>query len=96
MQPIYTITSDVNVGIYDNCQYIARIYADKIITVSPYVKWIGNSGGYAERTEVIRDKATVDTVLLDMADQCEDSAWATIGRRLDDTYLTMFDLGNTA
>ena len=26
-----TITFDCKVGIYDNCAYVARVYADKII-----------------------------------------------------------------
>lgn len=87
MKAINTITKDVSVGIYDNCEYIARIYSDKIIVVSPYVKWVGNSGGYAERKEAIRDQKVIDAVLADMADDCADSAWSKIGRYLDDEYL---------
>ena len=89
--PKFTISRDVSVGIYDNCEYVARIYADKIIVVSPYIKWIGNSGGYAERKEAIRTPATIDAVLADLADDCEDSAWAKIGRALGDEYLSNAD-----
>ena len=39
-----TIYKDVSIGIWDNCQYIARIYKDKIIIISPCVKWAGNTG----------------------------------------------------
>lgn len=89
--PKYTITRDVSVGIYDNCEYTARVYADKIIVVSPYVKWVGNSGGYAERKEAIRTPEVVAAVLADLADDCEDSAFAKIGRAIDDEYLANAD-----
>lgn len=89
--PKHTITCDVSVGIYDNCEYTARVYADKIIVVSPYVKWVGNSGGYAERKEAIRVPTVIAAVLADLADDCEDSAWAKIGRSLGDEYLSNAD-----
>lgn len=85
--PKYTITKDVTVGIYDNCEYIARIYSDKIIVVSPYVKWVGNTGGYAESKNAIRDQKVIDSVLQAMADDCEDDAWLAIGMYLQDGYL---------
>lgn len=91
-KPQYTINKPVKVGIYDNCEYIARVYPDKIITVSPYVKWVGQSGGYAERKEAIRDQATVDAVLADLRDGAEDSAWQTIGRYLQDGYLAQYGM----
>ena len=91
MKATYTITRDITVGIYENCEYIARVYADKIIVVSPYVKWVGNSGGYAERKEAIRDPVVIAKVLADLADDCEDSAWAKIGRALGDEYLSCAD-----
>lgn len=89
--PKFTISRDVSVGIYDSCEYVARVYVDKIIVVSPYVKWVGNSGGYAERKEAIRAPATIAAVLTDLADDCEDSAWAKIGRALGDEYLSNAD-----
>jgi hypothetical protein len=92
--PKYTITRDVSVGIYDNCEYIARVYADKIIVVSPYIKWVGNTGGYAESKQAIRDTAVVVAVLADLADDCEDSAWAKIGRALGDEYLSFADFAD--
>ena len=85
--PKFTITQNVSVGIYDNCEYVARIYADKIVFLSPYIKWIGNTGGYLERKEAIRVPAVVTAILADMADNCENSAWAKIGRALGDDYL---------
>ena len=88
MKATYTITKSVQVGIYENCEYIARVYADKIIVVSPYVKWVGNTGGYAERKVAIRDVKVVNAVLADLSDDREDSAWAKIGRYLDDAYLS--------
>lgn len=92
MKATYTITKDVSVGIYDNCQYVARIYKDKIIVVSPYVKWAGNTGTYAEKKEAIRDPKVIDAVLADMADDCKDSAWAKIGRNLGNDYLAYSNL----
>lgn len=85
--PIRTITKDVQVGIYENCEYVARIHKDKIILVTPYVKWAGNSGGYAEKKDAIRDQKVIDAVLLDLKDDCEDSAWSKIGRHMDDEFL---------
>jgi hypothetical protein len=87
-KPISTITKDVSVGIYDNCEYVARIYSDKIILVSPYVKWVGNTGGYAEAKIAIREQSIIDSVIADLADDCEDSAWAKIGHAISDEYLS--------
>jgi len=87
-KPLNTITKDVSVGIYDNCEYVARIYTDKIIVVTPYVKWVGNTGGYAERKEAIRDPKTIAAVLVDLADDCEASAWEKIGNYLHDSWLS--------
>ncbi|MEO8101925.1 MAG: hypothetical protein ABI790_05330 [Betaproteobacteria bacterium] len=86
-KPLHTITRDVQVGIYENCEYIARVYADKIIVLSPYVKWVGNSGGYAEARSAIREPKNITAILADLADDCEDDAWAHIGAALDDDYL---------
>ena len=83
MKPLYTITADVSVGIYENCVETARIYADKIVCIRLYVKWTGNTGGYAEKREVIRVKSIVDKVIAAMDDGCEDSAWAVIDRYFD-------------
>ena len=58
MKPLYTIAKDCTVGIYD-AQYVARFYTDKIIVVSPCVKWAGNTGGYAETKNSIRDAAAI-------------------------------------
>jgi hypothetical protein len=91
MKTTYTITKDTKVGIYDNCEYVARVYADKIIVISPYVKWVGNTGGYAEAKEAIRDQKIVAAVLKDLSDDCEDSAWTKIGRALNDDYLAGAD-----
>ena len=81
------ITKDCKVGIYDNCEYVARIYADRIVVTSPYIRWAGNTGGYAERKERITDPATLAAVRADLADDAEDSAWGAIGRALDDEWL---------
>jgi hypothetical protein len=85
--PAYTLIKAVKIGIWDNSQYVARVYADKIILVSPYVKWVGSTGGYAERRLAIRDMVVVSAVLLDIEDGAEDSAWAIIGRAINDEFL---------
>lgn len=86
--PKHTITKDVQVGIYDS-EYVARIYNDKIIVVSPYVKWVGNTGGYAESKQSIRDQATVDKIIKELDDDCEDSAWELIGQAIGNDWLSM-------
>lgn len=86
MKPMHTITKDVSVGIY-NSEYTARIYKDKIIVVSPYVKWVGNTGGYAESKQSIRDQEIIDEILTEMADDCKNAAWGLIGEAIGDPYL---------
>ena len=44
---------DCKVGIYDNCVLTVRVYGDRTVARIPNVKWIGNTGGYAERCERI-------------------------------------------
>lgn len=81
------MTQKVKVGIYDS-EYVARVYAEKITLVLPRVRWIGNTGGYAEIKKSIRDVRVVNAVLAELADDCIDSAWAIIGRAIDDQYLS--------
>lgn len=88
MKPMYTITKDVSVGIWNNEKYVARIYKDKVIVVSPYVRWVNNSGNLDYRKESIRDQKTVDRIIQELNDDCEDTAWGVIGNHLDDTYLS--------
>ena len=88
MKPLSTITKNVSVGIWDNEEYVARIYKDKIIVVSPYVRWINNSGNLDYRKESIRDQKTVDRIIKELDDDCEDTAWEIIGNYFDDTYLS--------
>ena len=86
-RPITTIRDDCKVGIYDRAQYVARIYADKIIVAIPYIKWMGNTGGYAERKESIRDQSIVDEVRQEIADDAETTAWYLIGKEIGDEHL---------
>ncbi len=72
-----TITRDTQVGIYDNCQQVARVYADRTVATLPYVKWVGNSGGYAER-KIRIDGAAHDDIVTALEDGAEDSAWDII------------------
>lgn len=85
--PINTITLSTSVGIYDRCAYVARIYKDKIIITTPYVKWIGNSGGYAEKKTAIRELDLIKAIETDLANDCEASAWNKIGKAIGDEYL---------
>jgi hypothetical protein len=88
MKPLYTLSKDVQVGIWDNCEMTARIYPDKIIVIEPYVRWIGNSGNLAEAKKSIRNPQTVAEIIANMADDCddcddcEDTAWELIDRAI--------------
>ena len=75
---LHEITRDHDVGIWNNQTSTARIYNDKIIVGQPYVKWLDNSGNLAFRKVAIRNQILVDSVLADMADDSEDSAWDQI------------------
>ena len=82
-----TLTKSARVGIYENCKYVARIYADKIVVTTPFVKWVGNTGGYAERKDTIRDANTIARVCAAISADNFEAAWAIIGDRLGDAYL---------
>lgn len=86
MKATRVIYKDVKVGIFDS-EYIARIYKDKIIVTFPYVKWVGNTGGYAEYKQSIRDQKTFDRIVKELNDGCETTAWKIIGNYFDDAYL---------
>lgn len=88
-KPEYTISKDVQVGIYDSA-YVARIYKDKIIVISPYVKWVGNTGGYAESKQSIRDQEIIDLIIKELDDDCEEPAWGIIGRAIGDDWLMAY------
>ncbi len=65
-------SGDIKVGIYDS-EWSVRLYEDRALVVMPIVKWVGNSGGYAEIKSRItgRDLAK----LLDIAKrEIEDDA----------------------
>ncbi len=82
-----TITKDCKVGIYDNCEYVARIYTDRIVVTSPFVRWIDNTGSYWDRKDRITDPSVLAIVRDALAEDTEDIAWGAIGRALDDVYL---------
>lgn len=52
------IQKPIQVGIFDST-LVARCYRDKIIITEPYVRWVGNTGGYAVRKHRIDDPAQV-------------------------------------
>lgn len=81
MKPIMTLTKATQVGIYE-CEYIARIYREMIVVICPYVKWVGNTGTYAERRYTIRDKNVVSRIIKSLAD--ENKAWDYIHRAVED------------
>ena len=80
---LHTLTYDSQVGIWEDQTTTARIYADKIIVESPYVKWIGNTGNLAFRKVAVRNQTAVDFVLAKMAGDDEDAAWAQIQYIID-------------
>lgn len=75
---LYTLEDTVDVGIYENCDKIAKIYDDKILLTIPEVKWTDNTGSYNETKVSIRDKKVIAAVIKEMEDECEDSAWNLI------------------
>ena len=87
----YTLRKPAHVDIYDGkyVAYVARIYADKIVLMTPCVRWDGNSGTYDVAKTVIRELRVIDAVRQDLRDDAEDSAWAAIGRAEQDAYLAM-------
>ena len=82
MKPIYTIKKDISVGIWNNKEMIARIYSDKIIVESPYVKWVNNSGSLGVSKNSIRNQKIIDRILIEMKDDCEYEAWELIKREI--------------
>lgn len=74
-----TITRDTQVGIYDNCQDIVRVYEDRTIARLAGVKWIGNTGGYHEYKYRI-DGALHDKIVAAAADDCEETVFALVAR----------------
>lgn len=83
----YTLRKDAKVGIYDNCEYVARLYKDRIVLTIPYVKWEGSTGGYAERKERITDLKTVREATQAAAYRQDERAWSIIGNYIQDAYL---------
>jgi hypothetical protein len=80
-----TISNEISVGIYDHCQQIARIYHDRTVATLPYVKWVGNTGGYAERKIRITGAAH-EEILLAAEDGATDTAWEVINAVADGGY----------
>lgn len=74
---LHTIEKSVQVGIYDNCTQSARVYEDRTIATLPYVKWVGNTGGYAEEKRRLTG-AQHAAILSLLEDGAEDDAWDVI------------------
>ena len=83
MKPIRTMTKSARVGIYDG-EYTARVYKDKVVVITPTVRWRGNTGTYDTIRTVIRHQPTIDAVI---AAPTDDTAWDEIGLYLQDGYL---------
>jgi len=83
VKPLKTLTKDARVGIYDS-EFVARVYSNMIVVISPYVKWVGNTGGYAEYRDTIRDEEIILKVLKSLEDEDEDAAWDYIHHATDD------------
>ena len=64
---------DVSPGIYTGTETV-RLYEDRALHVEPYVKWVGNSGGYAERNNRITGRtlaALLQVAAQQVADECD-------------------------
>lgn len=84
---IKEIVKPVQVGMFENCKYSARIFPDKVIVRTPYIRWIRNSGNLATRLQVITHQGIVNKIIQEAKKESHDSAWAVIGNYLDDPFL---------
>lgn len=69
-KPIAQWTDNIKVGIYDG-EWRLNLYNDKAILHKPYVKWVGSTGGYAEKTHRITG-AHLERIKTVRADEIED------------------------
>jgi len=86
-----TLRKPCKVGIYDWAEYTARIYPDRIVLTTPYVRWVGNTGSYAESKERLMDPELLARVSALLADDAIERAWGTIGRAAGDEWLMLAD-----
>jgi len=76
---ITTLTRDVQVGIYDNCKDVVRVYEDRTIAHLSGVRWVGNTGGYHVYKRRI-DGAAHARILAAAKDEADETVW-------DEVYL---------
>jgi hypothetical protein len=91
MKPIETLVCDVKCGIFDT-EYTAKIYKDRIVVKTPFIKWTNNSGNLSFSKDTIMNQEIVDKVKAFTDDLEEDKAWSLIGDNLSDEYLICRDL----
>lgn len=84
---IKEITKPVKVGIYDNCRYSARLFPEKVIVRTPYIRWVRNSGNLAIRLQVITHQGIVNRIIQETKKENYNSAWSIIGNYLGDPFL---------
>ncbi len=77
-KPIKKIEKSIQVGIWGDCDCIARIYADKIIITEPIVRWRNNTGSLSTKKWAIRSPKLIALILQDTNDDCIDEAWSRI------------------
>jgi len=82
MKLLYTIREATKVGIWDNTEQVARVYEDRTVATMPYVRWVGNTGGYAEYKVRITGKAHT-AIVAALDDGAETTAWRIIS---DEAY----------
>jgi len=83
MKKVMKLSKERQVGIYERCEIEAKIYPDKILLSLPYIAWQGQTGSLDYRRCSIRDQAVLARVRQELADECEDSAWAVIEQAAD-------------
>ena len=75
----------MQVGIYDNCTQTIRLYEDRVCIKSPYVRWIGNTGGYAEAHYRVTDPKVIDQLKrLAQAEIDDDADYTYQARKIAD------------
>lgn len=72
-----TITRDTNVGIWDNCMDVARIYPDRTVATIAGVRWTGNTGSLHNYKHRIVGSAH-EAILAAMQDDADETAWEII------------------
>ena len=74
---IHTAERNVQVGIWDNCTDVIRVYADRTVAHLNSVRWVNNSGSLHTEKTRITGKRHAD-ILAALNDDAPDTAWELV------------------